>query len=302
MTRRRSTATPTVSVCVITYNQVEYIADCLQSVVDQETSFDFEILVGDDCSTDGTSDVVASFAERHPGKVHHIRQKTNIGGTRNYLTVHRAARGNYIAHLDGDDLTYPGKICLQAELLDGRPDLVACGHAMTVIDRTGCASGRHYPAALSKEFDVGKVIRCGMPIAPSSLMYRRGALSIADSGRDIFDWYILTDILRGGNCGYLRAQLGAYRLNPASYTSAVRRRDMRDLMIEEYERRFLEIPNRKGDFFGYLFFELLDTTRRREAPSALHKQLLQKTFCFNGLIRALDTVVWRFENYGILAR
>ena len=50
--------TPKVSVCVITYNQEKYIAQCLQSIVDQETDFDFEIIVGDDCSTDGTREIV----------------------------------------------------------------------------------------------------------------------------------------------------------------------------------------------------------------------------------------------------
>jgi glycosyltransferase involved in cell wall biosynthesis len=50
----------------VTYNQHKYIADCLQSIVDQETDFEFEIIVGDDFSTDGTQEVVRSFGEKYP--------------------------------------------------------------------------------------------------------------------------------------------------------------------------------------------------------------------------------------------
>lgn len=57
---------PKLSVCVITYNQKEYIRQCLQSIVDQETDFDFEVIVGDDCSTDGTRAIVQEFARRYP--------------------------------------------------------------------------------------------------------------------------------------------------------------------------------------------------------------------------------------------
>ena len=55
---------PKVSVCVVTYNQEKYVAQGLQSIVDQETDFDFEIIVGDDCSTDGTREILENFKEK----------------------------------------------------------------------------------------------------------------------------------------------------------------------------------------------------------------------------------------------
>ena len=57
--------TPKVSVCVITFNHEKYIRQCLQSIVDQETNFDFEVIVGDDCSKDGTREVVQEFAGKY---------------------------------------------------------------------------------------------------------------------------------------------------------------------------------------------------------------------------------------------
>ena len=94
---------PEVSVCVVTYNQEKYITECLQSVVDQETDFDFEVLVGDDCSTDGTRRIVQEFAEKYPDIIKPILHSKNTGAFHNYVSVHNAAMGKYIAHLDGDD-------------------------------------------------------------------------------------------------------------------------------------------------------------------------------------------------------
>jgi len=111
--------TPKVSVCVITYNQEKYIRQCLQSIVDQETDFDFEVIVGEDCSTDGTRAIVQEFSEKFPNIVKPIYQKKNIdGGGYNFLTVHRAARGEYVAHIDGDDFALPGKLQAQANILE----------------------------------------------------------------------------------------------------------------------------------------------------------------------------------------
>jgi cellulose synthase/poly-beta-1,6-N-acetylglucosamine synthase-like glycosyltransferase len=70
---------PKVSVCVVTYNQEKYIGQCLQSVVDQETDFDFEVLVADDCSTDGTRLILHEFANKYPGIVKPILSEVNVG-------------------------------------------------------------------------------------------------------------------------------------------------------------------------------------------------------------------------------
>ena len=100
---------PKVSVCVVTYNQKKYIRQCLQSIVDQEADFDFEVIVGDDCSEDGTREIVQEFVERYPGLVKAVLHEKNVGIVVNYRSVHDLARGEYIAHCDGDDLW----LCIQ---------------------------------------------------------------------------------------------------------------------------------------------------------------------------------------------
>jgi glycosyltransferase involved in cell wall biosynthesis len=130
--------TPKVSVCVITYNQEKYIRQCLQSIVDQETNFDFEIIVGEDYSTDGTRAIVKEFEDRYPGIIKPIYQAKNIdGGSHNFLTVHAAAIGEYIAHIDGDDYCLPGKLKAQVALLDKDPQCSIVFHRLLGMKPSG---------------------------------------------------------------------------------------------------------------------------------------------------------------------
>ena len=68
-----------VSVCVVTYNQEKYIAECLDSLVSQETDFKFEIIVGEDCSTDGTRAIVQQYVDKYPDIVKPIFHDQNVG-------------------------------------------------------------------------------------------------------------------------------------------------------------------------------------------------------------------------------
>jgi glycosyltransferase involved in cell wall biosynthesis len=123
---------PKVSVCVVTYNQERYIRECLQSVVDQETDFDFEVLVADDCSTDGTRRIIQEFAEKYPKMIKPILHSKNIGAFNNFVFVHKAAIGEYIAHLDGDDYWLSGKLQIQKKFLD---ENIECNFVVTRMKR-----------------------------------------------------------------------------------------------------------------------------------------------------------------------
>ncbi|TRX72631.1 glycosyltransferase family 2 protein [Carboxylicivirga sp. M1479] len=91
-----------LSVLIICYNQKDFIASAINSVLEQKTSFDFEIIVGDDSSTDGTSEIIKSFVKSN-ANIKHFRHDSNLGLMKNYSYCHSIANGKYIASLDGDD-------------------------------------------------------------------------------------------------------------------------------------------------------------------------------------------------------
>lgn len=126
-----------VSVCVVTYNQERYIAECLQSLVDQETDFPFEIIVGEDCSTDRTRDIVEEFARKYPDLIVRNFHEKNIGAVDNMVSSYRLAKGRYICHVDGDDYAMPGKLQTQFDILEAHPECIICSHDVKQIDKNG---------------------------------------------------------------------------------------------------------------------------------------------------------------------
>lgn len=93
---------PTVSVCVITYNQENYIKQCLDSIIIQKTNFDFEIVIGEDCSLDSTATIVKNYANSN-SRINFLNTEKNLGVIANFIRSLRACKGKYIAFCEGDD-------------------------------------------------------------------------------------------------------------------------------------------------------------------------------------------------------
>lgn len=135
---------PTVSVIIPTYNREKFIGAAVKSVLDQ-TFKDFEIIVVDDGSTDGTADVVKEFSSE---KIRYIYQP-NQGRSRARNHALELAKGRYLAFLDSDDLYLPEKLGMQVDFMDKRPD---CGMVYTsahCIDENGNSLPHVYEARVS---------------------------------------------------------------------------------------------------------------------------------------------------------
>lgn len=136
---------PLVSVCVQTYQHVNYIKECLDGILNQQTDFDFEILLGEDASNDGTREICIDYAERYPDKIrlflHHRENNIKLGGQPtgrfNFLYNLYLAQGKYIALCEGDDYwTDPLKLQNQVDFLEANPGYSMCFHEVEVKDET----------------------------------------------------------------------------------------------------------------------------------------------------------------------
>ncbi|MDE6528597.1 MAG: glycosyltransferase [Muribaculaceae bacterium] len=108
-----------VSVIVTTYNQEDTIARTLNSILEQQCDFPFEICLSDDCSSDATPRICREYAERHPAIIQFNRNKANRGCRDNYFDTLLRCRGKYIADCAGDDYwTDPHKLRKQVAVLD----------------------------------------------------------------------------------------------------------------------------------------------------------------------------------------
>jgi glycosyltransferase involved in cell wall biosynthesis len=118
-----------VSVCVVTYNHEKFVAKTLDSILMQQTTFPFEIIVGDDCSKDNTVAVLKEYQQRFPDQIRLLLHPKNMGlnGKFNALATFAAAKGEYIAQFDGDDyLLTTDKLQKQVEMMDANPHYSAC--------------------------------------------------------------------------------------------------------------------------------------------------------------------------------
>jgi glycosyltransferase involved in cell wall biosynthesis len=125
-------AEPLVSVEMITYNHAPFIAQAIEGVLQQKTTFPFELIIGEDCSTDGTRDIVFEYQKNHSDIIRVITSDKNVGALTNFMRTMNAGRGKYIAFCEGDDYWHhPEKLQKQVDYLEGHPE---CGLVYTSYD------------------------------------------------------------------------------------------------------------------------------------------------------------------------
>lgn len=205
-----------VSVCVVTYNQENYIAECLESLINQVTNFKYEIIVGEDCSTDSTRAIVQSYVEKYPDLIVPLFYEKNVGPVENLKRVYKAAKGKYIAHMDGDDLALPNKLQKQFEILEKNIDCNICSHDVIRIDKFGnnIKNDFTYPESKYSLFDLYKRLPF---FTHSSKMFRNKYSNeyyenlLKDS--ELLDLDLHIDQALDGDIYHIASTLGAYRVN-----------------------------------------------------------------------------------------
>lgn len=205
-----------VSVCVVTYNHENYIRECIQSILTQQGDFNLEIIVCDDKSTDRTPEILKELELAHPENIKLTLHTKNIGATRNYIFAHSMASGQYVAHIDGDDLMLEGKLSKQLNYLSANPDCAAVTHTLACIDRSGEALNKNWPPkAAGKKFNLTDIINHHPAFGHSSIMYRAGMIDsiLHTTEPEIIDLNIYIEIAKIGYVGFIQETLGQYRVD-----------------------------------------------------------------------------------------
>lgn len=129
---------PTVSIVIVTYNHVNMLQKAVESVLMQIVNFSCEILIGDDASTDGTSDLIREYALKYPQLIIPFIRNANVGAAKNSYMLLLQARGEYIALLEGDDYWIdPYKLQKQVDFLVTHPQYIGCTHRLKYVDANG---------------------------------------------------------------------------------------------------------------------------------------------------------------------
>lgn len=133
------------SVAIITYNQEKYISQTLDSILQQRHSFKYEIVIGDDCSTDETQKIIKEYAEKYPEVIKPIFNNPNLGIIKNYFNVINHCSGKYIMECAGDDYWLPGKVQTQIDFMEHNPEVGMCyGYAKKWVESKQCFSKKYF--------------------------------------------------------------------------------------------------------------------------------------------------------------
>jgi glycosyltransferase involved in cell wall biosynthesis len=233
---------PLVSVVIITYNHESFIAECLDGVLSQKTSFPFEILIGEDASTDNTREILQRYKQTYPERIRvFYRQERDkivingrVTGRFNFIETLKEANGKYIATLDGDDYwTSSDKLQRQVDIMESNPEIHICHHNVQIVDEMGNAFGQTFnPGKASgtiKDFVSGKIV-----LVHSTRLFRTKLLKFPD-------WFYKTAVgdlpltLITGDDGIIfciMEKMGAYRIHRAgifqTYAESEKKRVVRE--------------------------------------------------------------------------
>jgi len=205
-----------LSVLVITYNHEPFIAQALDSVLMQRTGFDYEIVIGEDCSTDGTRAIVLDYQRRHPDRIRLLLPEKNLGANRNFIATYEACCGDYIAMLEGDDYwTDPLKLQHQVDFLDAHPEFVICFTDCSIVNEQGALTDQvRVPQRMKKTISQSE-ISYGTP--PTLTVVFRSHL-IGSFPKDIYqvvnvDMFLCCMLLGFGDAAYLDRNTACYRMH-----------------------------------------------------------------------------------------
>ncbi len=232
-----------VSCCLITYNHVNYVRQAIESILMQETDVNFEIIIADDCSTDGTKEIIQEYFEKYPEKIRLLPRKTNVGALVNFLELIGSATGKFVAYLEGDDYwTDKFKLDKQVKYLLQNDDIAISSHDCktelngVLIPFSRSNYYRNFP--LTNVFELKEYLLNDF-FHSSSIVYRKDCL------KEIPDWYLkckggdyflVLMIALNGKIHYINECLSVYRRNPDSISHHSSR-------IEIYENFKVSLDN-----------------------------------------------------------
>jgi glycosyltransferase involved in cell wall biosynthesis len=210
---------PLLSVCIRTYNQERFVAKALDGVLMQKTSFPFEIIVSDDCSIDGTRDILLKYQRLFADKIRLILGEQNVGGPRNLRRVIEASTAKYITCLDGDDYyTDKYKLQKQIDFLEENERYAACFHNVVVLNEKTGTKSLFLPLNFPEEVNAKDVIskRWFLPI--HSIVMRSKFIAFPEWYEEVMndDYVVDLSVALHGPFYYMSDVMAVYRRHDAN--------------------------------------------------------------------------------------
>lgn len=252
-------SSPFVSVCMITYNHENFIKQAIEGVLMQQTDFEFDLIVANDCSKDRTDLVIQELIASHPKRhvITYFNHQENKGIYANFIFALEQCKGKYVALCEGDDYwTDPFKLQKQVDFLETHPDFEVCFTNMSVIDDAGAITKDRL--ITDGRRDVYE--RRHLPIWAPTLtrVFRNRDFSSLSREVPGLDTYMLLWQSQFGNIKFMDFVSGVYRIHRGGVYSKIGILNQKIQQLETELYCFELIPvSLYAKYFGLLFKKLL---------------------------------------------
>lgn len=248
-------ASPLISICCLSFNHAVFLRQCLEGFLSQQTEYSYEILIHDDCSTDGTIEIIKEYSQKYPDIIFPIFELENQYSKGKASTIdfynYKRARGKYIAYCEGDDYwTDPYKLQKQVSFLEDHPEYSVCFHMTSIYEvETGILRPMCYNFPGGNDgidIDVTPELFLNSSIGqPLSMVFRKDIYSFEWANHYTYfcDTVELYHILRTGKGRFMKFIGGQYNLHSGGVSAT--QRDV-DRSIRAYNMS-LEMLSYTGD-------------------------------------------------------
>ena len=182
-----------VSVGMTVYNQEDYVAKAIESVLAQEVNFEYELVIAEDCSTDRSREIVMDYAARYPNIIKLVLQETNVGLKEQSRQLRKICRGKYRTHLEGDDywLTTT-RLQKQVDFLEAHPDVIAVTGKIKTVDQNNEECPFPYGDintiySFAPEYTLAHFENWLLPSHTGALLYRNVYYNLDDKQREMYE-------------------------------------------------------------------------------------------------------------------
>jgi len=277
---------PDVSVIVLAYQHSPYIEKCIQSMMEQKTNFVYEIIIGEDESTDGTRQICIEYAEKYPNKIRlFLRNRKDVlyingnpTGRFNFIENLKAVRGKYIALCDGDDYWIdPYKLQKQVDFLENNPSYVMTYHPVIFVDEYHQQFSKSNGKVKIK--NIKDLLTSKIEIYTGSVVYKNVLKKFPKWCNEVFfgDHVLFVLLARNGDLKSIPENMSAYRIHTSNVVSNTTSIKWAQGNIEFFNYLYKELPEKFHGFINTGIFR--------------HHKKLIGSYCENGFYTETTTSI-----------
>jgi glycosyltransferase involved in cell wall biosynthesis len=249
--------TPFVAIWMVTYNHENYLSEAVESVMIQETNFEYKLFIGEDCSTDNTRKICKKLKEKYPKKIELFLNEKNLGGNLNARQIYKQcfeSGAKYVALLEGDDYwTDPLKLQIQVDFLEEHSDYTGCFHYTQTVKENGELGSMACQNNNIMDFDAEDTFSTLALFHTSSFVFLRSALELPVWLSKIVsgDMALFSIIAAKGQLRCLPEEMSIYRKHEGGITSAPN-------ILNNFHSQRIELMECLNEFHNYKYQKAAD--------------------------------------------